>query len=431
MAPHTISIASVASVMAMKISRPVLVNSSLAVLMLAALVGGYCVIANPFAASASSSASLLTGTVLAGTVSSSVTASGSIAAVNTVAASFAVSGVIATVNTTLGATVAAGDVLGTLDTTDLSKALTKTKTSLANARSSLSDANTSAAADTSGSGGSSSQTNSARQQVISAQSSVTDAINAVATAQSNLDSSTLFAPIAGLVVAVDGSVGASTSGGSSGSASSATTKAGSSTSSSTSTSFATIANVAQMTMTANIAEADIASVSVGQAASVTFPALSGVTAAAKVSAVSPVATASNSVVTYATTISLDAIPAGLRLGQTAEVSIITASSMADALYVPTAAVTTANGTSTVKVVASGKTSTKTVTLGIIGDTGTEIKSGLTAGQIVVIGTVAANGTGTNGTGTNGTGTNGTGTIGLGGGGGARFGGGTPPTGGNR
>ncbi len=417
MAPHTISIASVASVMAMKISRPVLVNSSLAVLTLAAVVGGYCVIANPFAASASSSASRLTGTVLAGTVSSSVTASGSIAAVNTVAASFAVSGVIATVNTTLGATVAAGDVLGTLDTTDLAKALTKTKTSLANARSSLSDANTSAAADTSGSGGSSSQTNSVKQQVISAQSSVTDAINAVATAQSNLDSSTLFAPISGLVVAVDGSVGASTNGGSSGSSSSATTKAGSS----TSTSFATIANVAQMTMTANIAEADIASVSVGQAASVTFPALSGVTAAAKVSAVSPVATASNSVVTYATTISLDAIPAGLRLGQTAEVSIITASSMADALYVPTAAVTTANGTSTVKVVASGKTSTKTVTLGIIGDTGTEIKSGLTAGQIVVIGTVAANDTGTNGTGT----------IGLGGGGGARFGGGTPPTGGNR
>jgi len=392
----------------MKISRPVLVNSLLAVLVLAALVGGYFVIANPFAETASSSASRLTGTVLAGTVSSSVTASGSIAAVNTVAASFAVSGVIATVNTTLGATVAAGDVLGTLDTTDLAKALTKAKTTLANARSSLSDANTSlAAADASGSGGSSSQTNSAKQQVTSAQSSVTDAINAVATAQSNLDSCTLTAPIAGLVVAVDGSVGADTSGKSS--------------TTSTSTSFVTIADVAQMTMTASIAEADIASVSVGQAASVTFPALSGVTATAKVSAVSPVATASNSVVTYATTISLDAIPAGLRLGQTAEVSIITASSKADALHVPTAAVTTANGTSTVKVVASGKTSIKTVILGIIGDTGTEIKSGLTAGQIVVIGTVAATTTGTTGTGS----------TGLGAGGGARFGGGTPPTGGNR
>jgi len=392
----------------MKISRPVLVNSLLAVLVLAALVGGYFVIANPFAETASSSASRLTGTVLAGTVSSSVTASGSIAAVNTVAASFAVSGVIATVNTTLGATVAAGEVLGTLDTTDLAKALTKAKTTLANARSSLSDANTSlAAADASGSGGSSSQTNSAKQQVTSAQSSVTDAINAVATAQSNLDSCTLTAPIAGLVVAVDGSVGADTSGKSS--------------TTSTSTSFVTIADVAQMTMTASIAEADIASVSVGQAASVTFPALSGVTATAKVSAVSPVATASNSVVTYATTISLDAIPAGLRLGQTAEVSIITASSKADALHVPTAAVTTANGTSTVKVVASGKTSIKTVILGIIGDTGTEIKSGLTAGQIVVIGTVAATTTGTTGTGS----------TGLGAGGGARFGGGTPPTGGNR
>ena len=119
-------------------------------------------------------------------------------------------------------------------------------------------------------------------------------------------------------------------------------------------------------------------------------------------AVAPTATASNSVVTYATTITLDSIPDGLRLGQTANVTITTKSSKADALYVPAAAITTANGTSTVKVIKNTKTSTVTVTTGIVGDSGTEVKTGLTAGETVVLGTVAATTTSTTGTGTSGT-----------------------------
>ncbi len=87
---------------------------------------------------------------------------------------------------------------------------------------------------------------------------------------------------------------------------------------------------------------------------------------------------------------------------------------------PTAAITTANGVSTVKVVANGKTTVTTVTLGVVGDSGTEIKTGLKAGQTIVIGTVAATTTGTTGTGT------GTGRTGFGGGAGGTggFGGGT-------
>jgi macrolide-specific efflux system membrane fusion protein len=184
-----------------------------------------------------------------------------------------------------------------------------------------------------------------------------------------------------------------------------------------------------MTVTAAIAEADIASVTIGQAADITFPALTDVKATAKVTAIAPTATTSNSVVTYATTITLDSVPTGLRLGQTASVAITTATSGANALYVPTAAITTANGTSTVKVIANGKTTAKTVTLGVVGTVGTEIKSGLKAGQTIVIGTVTPTTTNTT-TGT--TGTTGTrggfgGAGGTGGTGG--FGGGTGGTGG--
>lgn len=188
-----------------------------------------------------------------------------------------------------------------------------------------------------------------------------------------------------------------------------------------------------MTVTASIAEADIASVAVGQVAVVTFPAITGVTAQAKVTAIAPTATSSNSVVTYATTITLDSVPKGLRLGQTASVSITTKSSSANALYVPTAAITTANGVSTVKVVDptdSTRTTTVTVTLGVVGNTGTEIITGLKVGQTIVLGTVSTT-TGT--TGTTGTGTTnrrGFGTGGFGGGGGLGGGGNVVVKGGN-
>ncbi len=171
-----------------------------------------------------------------------------------------------------------------------------------------------------------------------------------------------------------------------------------------------------MTVTANIAEADIASVVVGQAATVTFPAMTGVSAKAKVTAIAPTATSSNSVVTYATTITLDSIPTGLRLGQTASVSITTKSSAATALYVPTAAITTVNGVSTVKVVDAKdptKSTTVTVTLGIVGNTGTEVKTGPKLGETIVLGTVSPTTTGTTGGTTGGRG----GFGGFGGGGG--------------
>ena len=86
-------------------SRRIVVNSALAVVALGALVGGYFLVANPFAAASSASATQLTSPVKEGAVSSSITASGSIAPASEVAASFAVSGTIATVDTTLGATV--------------------------------------------------------------------------------------------------------------------------------------------------------------------------------------------------------------------------------------------------------------------------------------------------------------------------------------
>lgn len=386
----------------MKISRPVLVNVSLGVVIVAAVAGSLAFILPSSASAGTSDTTQLTGTVQQGTVSTSISASGQIAAAREVAASFTVSGTIATVDVALGATVEAGQQLATLDTTDLSAAVTAANKQLTSAKTSRTEAQNAVAT-----ANSEQETSSANQQLSQAQTSVENATDALTTAKENLAAATLTAPIAGLVIAVP-AVGDA---------------AGSSGQGSTSTGF-TIADVSAMTLTANIAESDIADVAVGQAATVTFPALEDIEQAATVTAIAPTGTASNSVVTYATTITLDAIPDGLRLGQTAEASIVIEASAEDALYVPSAAITTAtNGTSTVDVLEDdGTVITTTVTLGVVGDQGTEIVTGLELGQTIVLGEVSA---------TEESSDTGTSNQQQGGFGSGNFpGGGTPPTGGN-
>ena len=407
----------------MKIPRRVLINGGLAVVIVAALVIAGIVLFKPFSATnASATGTQLTGTVQQGTVSSTISASGSIAEARDVNANFGVTGTIASVDVAVGSTVTAGQTLGTLDTTDLQATANTDYTAYVYANQDLAAAQA--------------QPNAQVSQINQAKQAVSQAKNTYNEAKANLAKATLTAPIAGLVIAVNGEVGGTSGSSSSSSNSSGDATTGSnssSTGSSSSTAFVTIADVSSYIVTANIAEADIAKVTVGQAASLTFPALTGTTATAKVTAISPTATSSNSVVTYATTITLDKIPDGLRLGQTAEVAITIATSAADALYVPAAAITTANGTSTVKVIdaKTHKTVVTDVTLGVVGDDGTEIKTGLTAGETIVIGTVAP--TTTTGTGTGAGAGTGTGTRGgFGGAGGTGgFGGAGGGFGGNR
>lgn len=392
----------------MRFRKPVVINSVLAVVIVGALAGTYFFV---FPASSSSSAETqLTSTVQQGVVSNTITASGSVAPVAEQTSSFAVSGAIASVNVSLGQTVTVGQVLGTLQTAPLQQIVNNDSTLSSQARSQYANASAELAAveaapvtANSTTAQSISSTNSAKQQVATALDQVTTESQNLARDEANLANATLTSPMAGVVIALGGSVGQSVGSGSSSSsaassASAAATTTGTSSASSGS-GFATIADISAMTVSASIAEADIAAVTVGQKAVVTFPAVPGKTADATVTAIAPTATTSNSVVTYATMITLASIPPGLRLGQTAAVAITTKSSAADALYVPSAAITTANGVSTVKVVGSnGKVTPVTVTLGIVGTVGTQILTGLKAGQTVSLGMVAPTTTGTSGTG---------------------------------
>jgi hypothetical protein len=178
-----------------------------------------------------------------------------------------------------------------------------------------------------------------------------------------------------------------------------------------------MADLSQLQVTANVSETDVSSVQNGQSATVTLNATSAAYPA-QVEVVSPTSTVVSNVVEYAVTLNLtEAVPASVRPGQSCAISIVTGEA-SNTLYVPSTAITTAGGRSIVTVVGSdGKETITPVTTGIVGTTNTQILSGLTQGQNVLLtlttGTSTTTGRGfgglTGGTGLGGGLTGGTGT----------------------
>jgi multidrug efflux pump subunit AcrA (membrane-fusion protein) len=94
--------------------------------------------------------------------------------------------------------------------------------------------------------------------------------------------------------------------------------------------------------------------------------------------------ASGSTTTFPVAVELDPGSAQLYDGTGAGV-VITTGTATNVITVPNSAIHTgANGTHTVTVVSGGKTTSVPVTVGVVGDDVTQIKSGLKAGQQVVL-----------------------------------------------
>jgi len=140
-------------------------------------------------------------------------------------------------------------------------------------------------------------------------------------------------------------------------------------------------------VTTNVVESDIAAIKLDQQATVTVSALD-LSLQGKVVAIAPVgsATGNNGVVSYPVTIALEAPPAGLRPGMSADVSV-TAASATNVLSIPSRALSGSAGAYTVRVVATdGTVSVRNVEVGLVTSSLAEIKSGLQAGDRVVTGT---------------------------------------------
>lgn len=231
--------------------------------------------------------------------------------------------------------------------------------------------------------------------IQSAQAAVDSAQVTVDQAEQGLKDTTLRAPVAGTVATLNGKVGESSSssgGGSdtgSGSSSGGTGSSDSSSTSSSSGGFATLTDVHGLQVTAMVAEADIDKVELGQTVDVTFPADSS-TATGTVTGIDVTETVTNDVVEYGVTVALVDGADDARIGQSTSLSVITGSAQ-NVLIAPTSALTTAGGTTTAKVRKGGKDRTVTVKIGMVGDSGTEVLSGLSAGDVLVVPTSGSSG----------------------------------------
>jgi len=360
--------------------RPsVAVNAALVLALVAGASWAYETVSGPDTGNAAA-ASVRSVPVQQGTVTASVTADGSLESASSASASFETGGTVTSISVKVGDKVTKGQVLAKVDPAAAKRTLAAAEADLDAAQDAV-DRAEDAGSDTS-----------------SAENEVTQAELAVTEAEAAVTGTTLKAPMAGTVVAVNGTLGSSSSGSSSSSSSSSSgggsatgggsSATGSSSSSSSSSSgFIDLADLGKLQVTAAFAEADATKLKEKQAATVTWNALSGTEQSAKVVAVDPQATTANNVVTYGVTLSLDKVPTGAKPGQTVSVSVVTGE-VADAIYVNAAALTTVGNRHTVTVLANGVQEVRAVEIGLEGDQATQITSGLTAGEQVVITTAS-------------------------------------------
>jgi HlyD family secretion protein len=204
--------------------------------------------------------------------------------------------------------------------------------------------------------------------LVSYQAAVDAAASAVTAAEQALGQATIASPIDGTIVAVNLANGESVTAASS-------------------TANVIVEGAGGYEVTTTVSVDDVSSVAVGQHATI-VPDGSHKTLTGTVASISVVPDASNTTSTsYLVVIGLSDPKANLKNGSTGSVSIVTESARS-ALAVPTSAITTNGNRHTVEVLDGGSTKRVTVQVGVVGDTWTEIKSGLTEGQHVVLADLA-------------------------------------------
>lgn len=132
-------------------------------------------------------------------------------------------------------------------------------------------------------------------------------------------------------------------------------------------------------------EADAAKIEPGSSAKLTFDALPGVERDGTVTSISPTGVNIGGVTNYYATVLLTNDNSGLKSGLTSTVSVVTNTVKNQALVVPTSAVTKQGGKSFVDTLGpGGKPQRVPFTPGKVGDDNSEVLSGLTKGQKVLL-----------------------------------------------
>ncbi|MBN9745510.1 RND transporter [Amycolatopsis sp. A1MSW2902] len=365
-------------------TRTWVVNGVLVVLLGGAAFGIYQAFSP---ASSTAQAQTRTTPVRRANVSQTVSAAGTIASTYTGAANFTTSGKVTSIDVKVGDVVSAGQKLATIDSSQASKQLQVAKANLAVAEDNLTTAEDNPPANQTAT--------QAQSSTTSLQAKVDQAQLDVDNAESALAATTLTAPGAGTVTAINGTVGQQTGSGSNssnnsaGASSSSSSSSGSGgqsgqqSSSSSSTGFIDITDMGSLVVNTSVAEIDVSKVKTGQKATVTLNATPDQPLQATVSSIDLTPTTSSNVVSYGAKLTLSNPPSGLRPGQSASV-VITVAEADGVLSVPAAAVRTSGTTNVVTVEQNGQPVSRQVEVGVRGESTVEIKSGLNEGDSVVL-----------------------------------------------
>ncbi|MFL5674584.1 MAG: efflux RND transporter periplasmic adaptor subunit [Chloroflexota bacterium] len=345
-------------------------------------IGAVVVAAGGLPKSNAATTQYLTGTVQTGDVTDEVAATGTVATSASYGLAFgspahlasstadssgggSTTWTVTEVKPKVGDTVKKGDVLAKADTADLKRqladantAIDTAKISLRAAKADLSDAND---ADVTA------QIRQAKISVNNAETQLSSARQTRDDLTEQIKLATLTAPIDGIVTAVNVMPGLDAPSGD-----------------------AIVVDAKTFEITADVVESDLASMSVGQAAAVTISAVDA-DVAGTVTAIAPTAVGdtSGNVVSYAVTVSLTDVPATVRAGMTADVTI-TIANAANVLTVPAASLRGNAGNYSVLVMGpDGTPAAQPVEVGLVTNTTAEIKSGVTEGQAVVTGVANA------------------------------------------
>ena len=202
--------------------------------------------------------------------------------------------------------------------------------------------------------------------IQTAQNGVDSAQLAVQTAQTNLDYAILRAPSAGIVQAINGTVGEPAS-------------------SSTTTPVVLLANTGTVQLHGTVGEADVSKLKLGLVANITIDALGATTRmTGKVTGVDPVATIQQGVPVYGVDVTIDVPNASIRPGMSGTANVILVSRQ-DVLTVPNLAIKTQGTRKYLQVLKDGQPVDVDATFGISNDTLTEVTGGgLKEGDLVIL-----------------------------------------------
>ena len=135
-----------------------------------------------------------------------------------------------------------------------------------------------------------------------------------------------------------------------------------------------------------VSEVDIASVQIGQTATLTFNALDDFSIAGKVEKISALGILESGVVTYEVIIAFDSFDSRIRPEMNVSASIVT-DSKKDVITVPNSALKTNIKGYYVEILNNNEIEKRTVEIGLENNSKTEIKSGLQTGEIVITQTI--------------------------------------------